>query len=60
MISNATATDKKVPITILMGYLGSGKTTLMNHIFNNLMHGVKFAVIKNEFGEVGIDKNILS
>lgn len=49
-----------VPVTILTGFLGSGKTTLMNHILNDQTHGMKFAVIENEFGEVGIDENILS
>ena len=49
-----------VPVTILTGFLGSGKTTLMNHILNDKTHGMKFAVIENEFGEVGIDENILS
>jgi len=58
MTSNAT--DKKVPVTILTGFLGAGKTTLMNNILNDTTHGMKFAVIENEFGEVGIDENILS
>jgi len=58
MTSNAT--DKKVPVTILTGFLGAGKTTLMNNILNDTTHGMKFAVIENEFGEVGIDEGILS
>ena len=49
-----------VPVTVLTGFLGSGKTTLMNHILNDQSHGMKFAVIENEFGEIGIDENILS
>ena len=49
-----------VPVTVLTGFLGSGKTTLMNHILNDQTHGMKFAVIENEFGDVGIDENILS
>jgi len=49
-----------VPVTILTGFLGSGKTTLMNHILNDTTHGMKFAVIENEFGEVGIDEKVLS
>lgn len=47
-------------VTVLTGFLGSGKTTLLNHILNDPNHGMKFAVIENEFGEVGIDENILS
>ena len=47
-------------MTVLTGFLGSGKTTLLNHILNDDTHGMKFAVIENEFGEVGIDENILS
>lgn len=49
-----------VPVTVLTGFLGSGKTTLMNHILNDQTHKMKFAVIENEFGDVGIDENILS
>ena len=49
---------KKVPVTIVTGYLGSGKTTLLNHILHG-DHGKKFAVIENEFGEVGIDDGLL-
>lgn len=39
---------------------GSGKTTLLNHILNDETHGMKFAVIENEFGDVGIDEKIIS
>ena len=45
---------KEIPILLLTGYLGSGKTTLVNHILSN-KRGVKFAVIVNDIGEVNID-----
>lgn len=44
----------KIPITVITGFLGAGKTTLVNHILQG-NHGKKIAVIENEFGEVGID-----
>ncbi|TPW26429.1 GTP-binding protein [Martelella alba] len=46
------------PVTVLTGYLGSGKTTLLNRILTE-PHGKKFAVIVNEFGEVGIDNDLV-
>jgi G3E family GTPase len=47
---------QKVPVTILTGFLGSGKTTLLNRILSE-EHGKKIAVIENEYGEVGIDRD---
>ncbi|EIE25747.1 cobW-domain-containing protein [Coccomyxa subellipsoidea C-169] len=46
--------DAKIPVSVVTGFLGSGKTTLVNHILTG-QHGKKIAVIENEFGEVGID-----
>ena len=50
--------DGRVPVTVLTGFLGAGKTTLLNHLLSE-NHGLKFAIIENEFGEVGIDEKIL-
>jgi G3E family GTPase len=48
----------KIPVTVLTGYLGAGKTTLLNRILTE-EHGRKFAVIVNEFGEIGIDNELV-
>ena len=48
----------KVPVTVLTGYLGAGKTTLLNRILSE-PHGKKYAVIVNEFGEIGIDGELV-
>jgi G3E family GTPase len=50
--------DDMVPVTILTGFLGSGKTTLLNRILKE-DHGQRIAVIENEFGEVGVDNEII-
>jgi G3E family GTPase len=50
--------SEKIPVTVLTGYLGAGKTTLLNRILTE-DHGKKFAVIVNEFGEVGIDNELI-
>ena len=49
---------KDVPVLLLTGYLGSGKTTLVNRILAN-EKGIKFAVIVNDIGEVNIDANLI-
>ncbi|MGK7895792.1 MAG: GTP-binding protein [Xenococcus sp. (in: cyanobacteria)] len=54
----ATIENKAVPVTVLTGYLGAGKTTLLNRILT-YEHGKKVAVIVNEFGEVGIDNQLV-
>jgi G3E family GTPase len=52
------ATAEKIPVTVLTGYLGAGKTTLLNRILSE-PHGKKYAVIVNEFGEIGIDNDLI-
>lgn len=47
-----------IPVTIITGFLGSGKTTLLNHILSN-QQGLKTAVLVNEFGEIGIDNELI-
>jgi G3E family GTPase len=49
---------KPIPVTVLTGFLGSGKTTLLNRILTE-NHGKKIAVIENEFGEIGVDNDLV-
>lgn len=56
--TTALKSDRKIPVTVITGYLGSGKTTLLNHILTG-QQGRKVAVIVNEFGEVGIDGQLI-
>jgi G3E family GTPase len=52
-------TEQRLPITLLTGFLGAGKTTLVNHILSNPASG-KIAVIVNEFGDIGIDGDLIT
>src|SRR3982751_6767443 len=58
MATPATSDKELIPVTILTGFLGAGKTTLLNRILNE-QHGERIAVIENEFGETGVDNEIL-
>ena len=53
-----TREPEKIPVTVLTGYLGAGKTTLLNRILSE-PHGKRYAVVVNEFGEIGIDNELV-
>src|SRR6188472_3328662 len=57
-MSSEQVSSEKLPVTVLTGYLGAGKTTLLNRILSE-PHGKKYAVIVNEFGEIGIDNELV-
>eukprot|EP00793_Prasinoderma_coloniale_P002976 PRCOL_00006442-RA len=52
--------DNRVPVTVVTGFLGSGKTTLINRILTSPDHGKRIAIVENEFGAIGIDNDLLA
>ena len=58
MSLTASPPPSQIPVTVLTGYLGAGKTTLLNRILSE-NHGKKYAVIINEFGELGVDNDLV-
>ena len=58
VVPEIDAPKQGLPVTIITGFLGSGKTTLLNHILTN-QQGLKTAVLVNEFGEIGIDNELI-
>ena len=56
MSLTASPQPSQIPVPVLTGYLGAGKTTLLNRILSE-NHGKKYAVIINEFGELGVDND---
>src|SRR5215207_9010584 len=56
--TSQNSVSEKIPVTVLTGYLGAGKTTLLNRILSE-PHGKKYAVIVTEFGEIGIDNELV-
>jgi G3E family GTPase len=55
---SASMPEAQIPVTVLTGYLGAGKTTLLNRILSE-NHGKRYAVVVNEFGEIGIDNDLI-
>jgi len=58
MPPTVTSELPQIPVTVLTGYLGAGKTTLLNRILSE-NHGKKYAVVINEFGELGVDNDLV-
>lgn len=60
-MANAAAAPekpKRIPVTVLTGFLGSGKTTFVNYVLRE-HHGYRIAIVENEFGEVGVDDGLV-
>ncbi|MEA2773644.1 MAG: hypothetical protein QOD93_6606, partial [Acetobacteraceae bacterium] len=57
-MSATSPISSQIPVTVLTGYLGAGKTTLLNRLLSE-EHGKRYAVIVNEFGEIGIDNELV-
>jgi G3E family GTPase len=58
MPTTVASEPPQIPVTVLTGYLGAGKTTLLNRILSE-NHGKKYAVVINEFGELGVDNDLV-
>jgi G3E family GTPase len=57
---NTTLMDKRIPVLVVSGFLGSGKTTLVSHLLKEAQAtGARLAVVSNEFGALGIDQTLL-